>query len=93
MNFFKFKIEKGISYSPNWHGTMPRCPKDVKVLLYNDIDGFGIAQTEDTFIPKEVCIITKTEAMKILAAAQDIDGIFFGTKLDARWDVKEVCYR
>lgn len=94
--YFRFEIPTNtdgsrVSYSPNWHGTMPKCPKNVTVLLYNDKEGYGIAQTKDTFVPPEVAKITKSEADKILAGAQDEEGVFFGDKLVHRWDeVEEV---
>jgi len=90
MNYFRFKIptnEDGsrVSYSPNWHGTMPKTPKNVTVLLCNDKEGYGIAQTEDTFIPPEVLQITELTAKDILAKAKDEDGVYFGKKLTNRW--------
>lgn len=93
MNYFKFIIPNNadgtrVSYSPNWAGTMPRCPKNVKVLLYNDKDGYGIAQTEDTFIPKEVTVLKSADALKVVTTAVDTDGVFFGDKLVRRWDVE-----
>ena len=61
--YFRFNIPSGISYSPNWFGTMPKCPKNVEVLLYNDKEGYGIAKTEDKFKPKEVTVIEEAEAL------------------------------
>ncbi len=95
MYYFRFDIPKNedgtrVTYSSGWHGIMPHCPKDVTVLLYNDKEGYGIAQTEDTFIPSEVTKITKTAADKLLATAKDEDGVYFGEKLANRWNVKEV---
>ena len=95
MYYFKFDIpcnEDGtrIKYSPNWHGTMPKCPKGVTVLLYNDVEGFGIARTEDSFVPPEVAVISEDTAKGIVAKAKDVDGIFFGDKLAHRWDEKVV---
>lgn len=94
MYYFKFEIPKNadgsrVSYSPGWHGTMPKCPMKVTVLLYNDKEGFGIAQTEDTFVPPEVTVITKNEAEKILAEAKDEEGVYFGEKLANRWLLEE----
>ena len=68
MNWFKFEIptnEDGtrVSYSPNWAGTMPKCPKDVEVLMYDDDLGEGIATTDDTFIPPEVEVLTELTAL------------------------------
>ncbi len=93
MYYFKFEIPKmpdgqRIAYSPGWHGAMAKCPKKVTVLMYNDRDGYGIAKTEDTFIPPEVEVITEAEAQSLLALP-DADGIYRGDKLLHRWDVKE----
>ena len=91
MNYFRFDIptnEDGsrVTYSPGWHGTMPKCPSGVKVLLYNDKEGYGIAQTEDKFVPKEVKVITETEAQFILANTKDEPQVYFGSKIADLWD-------
>ena len=88
--WFRFVIplnEDGsrVTYSPNWAGTMPKCPQDVTVLLYNDKEGYGIAQTADKFVPKEVTVLSDKEAKKILDSAKDEDEVYFGVKLDDRW--------
>jgi len=90
MNYFKFEIPTNadgtrVTYSPGWHGTMPKCPKDVVVLLYNDKEGYGIARTGDIFIPTEVVVLTKDEANNILASVRDEDGVYFGQKLEDRY--------
>jgi len=81
-SYFKFEIptmEDGsrITYSPGWHGTMPKCPTDVTVLLYNDEEGYGIAKTEDTFIPKEVTVLVQEEAEKLISSSIStlVDGV------------------
>ena len=93
--YFKFEIPTNadgtrVSYSPNYHGTMPKCPEGVTVLLYNDKEGYGIAQTEDTFIPKEVTKITKTEATKILAEVKDEPQVYKGSKIADLWDYTKI---
>ena len=90
MYYFRFEIPTNadgsrVTYSPGWHGTMPKCPKDVKVLLYNDKEGYGIAQTEDKFIPKEVTILKEADALDIVNKAEDTEDIYFGEKLTDRW--------
>lgn len=92
MYYFRFETPKNadgtrVSYSPGWHGTMPQCPKDVVVDLYNDKEGYGIAHTTDTFIPKEVKVIQKAEHTSILSGAKDEEGVYFGDKLKHRWDI------
>lgn len=94
MKWFRFEIPTNadgtrVSYSPGWHGVSDKCPQKVTVVLYNDKEGYGIAQTEDTFIPKESTSITKTVFDSTLALAKDEDGIYFGDKLVHRWDAKE----
>ncbi len=91
MNHFRFKIptnEDGsrVSYSPNWHGTIQKCPKNVTVLLYNDKEGYGIAQTEESFVPIEVTKITETEAKNILASVKNEPQVYFGAKIADLWD-------
>ena len=88
--YFRFEIPTNadgtrVSYSPNYHGTMPKCPEGVTVLLYNDKKGFGIAKTEDTFIPPEVIVISSDEVDKVMAEVKDEEGIYFGDKLADRW--------
>lgn len=94
MYYFKFQIPTNtngtrVTYSPNWHGVMPLCPKKVTVLLYNDKEGYGVAQTEDKFIPKEILVIEEADALGILtdAALKDTTDVYFGDKLDHRWDI------
>ena len=95
MYYFKFDIPTNsdgsrITYSPTWHGTMPECPKDVTVLLYNDKEGYGIAQTEDIFVPKEITVIEEAEVLGILTKFMDTkeEEIYMGDKLLTRWDVE-----
>jgi len=95
MYYFKFQIPintdgSRVSYSPTWHGTMPRCPKNVTVLLYNDKEGYGIAETEDKFIPKEVTVLKKAEALEILTKLMDTkeEDIYMADKLLTRWDIE-----
>ena len=95
MYYFRFEIPTNadgsrVIYSPNWHGTMPKCPKKVTVLLYNDKEGYGIAQTKDSFKPKEVTVIEEAEALGTLSDMVDEDGVYFGIKLTDRWLKAEV---
>lgn len=97
MYYFRFEIPTNtdgsrVIYSPGYHGTIPHCPKDVKVLLYNDKEGYGIAQTEDKFIPKEVTVIEEAEALGTLTEFIDTkeEDIYIGDKIVTRWDEVEV---
>ena len=90
MYYFQFLIptnEDGsrVSYSPGWHGTLPKCPKGVTVHLYNDKEGYGIAETEDKITQKELKVLTEIDAKYLLSEAKDEDGVYFGKKLTDRW--------
>ena len=89
MYYFTFVIPTNtdgsrVSYSPTWHGTMPKSVKNVVVDLYNDKEGWGLAHTTDTFIPIEV--IPTTQNTEILSSAKDENGVYFGTKINQLWD-------
>lgn len=99
MYYFRFLIptnEDGtrVSYSPNYHGTMPKCPQNVVVDLYNDEEGWGLAHAEDTFKPPEITELLKGQYDKGLKDAEDADKIkdnlkvFYGEKLKHKWDTK-----
>ena len=98
MYYFKFPIGKNedgsrISYSPGWHGEMLMCPRNVTVLLYNDKEGYGIAQADDKFIPPEVKVIEEAEALGTLttvALLKDTTDIYFGKEIDTRWLSREI---
>ncbi|MFA4973648.1 MAG: hypothetical protein WC683_13640 [bacterium] len=85
MNYFRFEIPKGLRYSPGWFGTMPKCPRNVVVDLYNEGAGYGLAHTSDV-LPKEVTALTEKNALALLATVQDGEGVWFGQKLaDRDW--------
>jgi len=67
---------------------MPKCPKNVKVLLYNDNEGYGIAETPDKVTQKELTVLTEVDALTQLSAVKDEDGVFIGDTLVTRWDAK-----
>ncbi len=96
MYWFRFEIPLNsdgtrVTYSPGWHGEMPRCPDKVTVLLYNDKEGYGIAQTDDTFVPKEVKVITEIEATKLMSTTKQTSDVFVGVqKITDRWTKQEV---
>ncbi len=95
MYFFRFEIPTNadgsrVTYSPGWHGTLPHCPANVTVLLYNDKEGYGIAKTEDTFVPKEVTVITEEEALTLLATVKDEEQVYSGEKLADRWNPEAI---
>lgn len=79
-NYFRFEIPKGLTYSPGWFGTIPHCPKDVTVDLYNDKEGYGIAHTDDT-LPKEVKALDPKEATLILASLKEEEGVYVGEQV------------
>ena len=74
MYYFRFQIPTNadgtrVSYSPGWCGTTAVAPKDPTILLYNDKDGYGIAKTEDTSVPKDVEMLDKEQVNKLLSQA------------------------
>jgi hypothetical protein len=91
--FFRFDIPARLGYSPDWFGIMDKCPRDTKVLLYNDKDEYGIAVTEDIYIPKEVKVIDEEEAlgaMTEVSLRRTQTDLYYGKKLYDRWKIVEV---
>ncbi len=89
MNYFRFEIPTNadgsrVTYSKGWHGTMPDCPKDVTVLLYNDKEGYGIAKTNDAIVQTEIGKLTEKEVKGIITNTKDEDGVYLGVKLLTR---------
>jgi hypothetical protein len=86
MKYFRFEIPLNadgtrVSYSPGWHGTMPHCPEGkVTVVLYNDKEGYGIAQVEDCTLPKEVTSLTKADHDKVITEARAVEGVYVGVE-------------
>ena len=87
MNYFKSFYDKTLSYSPDWYGTLSYAPP-ATVLLYNDNEGFCIGYMASE-LPDGVQALTESEALAIVAGAEDIEGVWFGEKLARRWDVME----
>ena len=77
-----------VTYSHGWCGTHDKCALNEKGLLYNNTEGYGIGQAEGDFVPKEVIVISSSEAGKILSLAIDEDEVYFGQKLADRWLLK-----
>jgi hypothetical protein len=101
--YFRFEIPmhpqtgERIRYSNGWHGTIRGCPKNVKVMMYNDKEGYGIAYCEDDKpLAVGLTAITKVEHDKIIAEAvteepvyDEIgkitkEGVYVGEAIDAR---------
>lgn len=88
MYFFRFEIPQGLDYPSGWHGTMNRCPRNVRVLLYNDREGYGIAQADDVYIPPEVKVVEPTEVELILAEVEKLEDktkVYVGEHINDRW--------
>ena len=90
MYYFKFEIPRNADgtiakYSPGWFGTIDKCPNNVTVLLYNDAEGYGIAQADDDFVPPEVTVLKDEEALSIVNDVPDVEGVFKGDSLVQRW--------
>lgn len=89
MKYFRFDIPKidgkAIKYSPGWYGNIAVQMAVPEVLLYNDAEGYGIAQVEDVLIPdKPLDEITEEEANIILSSTIEADEVFFGQSLEDR---------
>jgi hypothetical protein len=88
MKYFRFYIPTNadgsrITYSPGWFGTTTRCPDDVVVDLYNDVDGYGIAHT-DKYLPDVCAPLTEDEAKSLLDKQEVKEGIYVGDKVYER---------
>jgi hypothetical protein len=89
--YFKFQIPLNadgtrISYSPGWHGTLDHCPKNVVVDLYDDVQGYGLAHTTDTAIPKVLEARTEAQVKTKLSSMKEADGVYFGENINRKWD-------
>ncbi len=98
MYYFKAGVPRNAdgtiaTYSPGWHGTMPRCPNGVVVDLYNDKEGFLIAHTDDEFVPKEVKVLDEKEALAIVTDTKNEPMVYFGEKIADLWDSTKVCFK
>jgi hypothetical protein len=88
MKYFKFEIPEGLGYSPDWHGTLSKCPNKVEVLLYNEQDGYGIAYTPDEKLPKGITRVEEAEAlgtMTDVAFRKTQEKLYYGYKLYDKW--------
>jgi hypothetical protein len=73
-------------YPPNWFGVMDLCPKNVTVKIFNDKEGWLLAECDDDFIPPEVKVITEAEALKLMSQTQQAEDVFVGVqKIADRW--------
>jgi hypothetical protein len=74
------------TYPPNWFGVMSKCPKNVTVKIFNDKEGWLLAQCDDIFIPPEVKVISDTDALKLMSQTQQDVNVFVGVqKIADRW--------
>jgi cold shock CspA family protein len=73
-------------YPPNWFGVMGKCPQNVTVKIFNDKKGWLLAQCDDTFIPKEVKVISEADALALMSKTQQAVDVFVGVqKIADRW--------
>ena len=89
--YFRFEIPqidgKAIAYSPGWYGYTAVQMAVPEVLLYNDVEGYGIAQVDDVVIPNQpLNEITEEEAGIILSevAEKEEEGVYIGQSLEDR---------
>jgi hypothetical protein len=98
MYYFKFTIPKNkdgsvATYSPGWCGTRDKCALNEKGLLYNDKELWGIGQADGDYIPDDVEVLEEAEALGTLttmAMKRNLDGIYFGEKLERRYDPETI---
>ena len=74
------------TYPPNWFGVMSKCPQNVTIKIFNDKEGWLLAQVDDDFVPPEVKVISETEALNLMSETQQADNVFVGVqKIAERW--------
>ncbi len=89
MNYFKSNYNQVTAYGRNWYGTMDYAP-NATVLLYddniNECIGYMVAE-----LPVNAMItdLTEGQANNIIDNYEDADGVWFGDKLEHRWDDEE----
>jgi len=86
--YFRFDIPEGLGYSPDWHGTLDKCPSNVEVLLYNEQDRYGIACTSDANLPIGISKVEEAEAlgtMTTVAFSKTQDKLYYGEHLYDKW--------
>ena len=78
------------TYSPRWAGVMSHCPKNVTVKIFNDKEGWLLAQVDDSFVPKEVTVISEANALDLMSRTQQDIDVFVGeAKIVDRWAALE----
>lgn len=60
-----------VRYSPNWCGDREKCAKNEKALLYNDKELWGIGQADGDYVPNDVKVISKEQAIKLISDVFD----------------------
>ena len=75
-------------YPPNWFGVMRKCPQNVTVKIFNDKEGYGIAETPDKVTQKELTVLDEVDALTQLSAVKDEEDVYIGDKLLTRWDAE-----
>lgn len=74
------------TYPPNWFGVMGKCPQNVSVKIFNDKEGWLLAQCDDTFVPPEVKVISEAEALDLMSRTLQSATVFVGEqKIAERW--------
>jgi hypothetical protein len=90
VNWFKSKYEKVEGYSPNWYGIMDYAPNST-ILLYDDniCECIGY-MNEELPDDEHLTSLTEEQATEIIDNYEDVDGVWFGEKLEKRWDTDEL---
>ena len=84
MNYFKSNYDEVGAYSKGWYGTRDYAPP-ATILLYNDNENYCIGYMESE-LPEYLIPLTESEALELIDNAEDGEGIYFGEKLENRWE-------
>jgi hypothetical protein len=88
-NWFKSKFERVAGYSPNWYGTLDYAP-NATVVLYDDNELYCIGFMEESLPDVDsITPLTAQEAQDIIENLSDEENVWFGEKLENRWNEKE----
>jgi hypothetical protein len=76
-----------VSYSPGYCGEPCPLSNKKKAIYYNDKELWGIGECWDEKFPSDIEPLSKEDVDKILAEAKEEEGIFFGEKINSRYEV------
>ena len=78
------------TYSPKWSGVMSHCPKNVRVKIFNDKEGWLLARVDDDYVPPEAKVVSEVAALDLMSKTKQADNVFVGeVKIAERWAALE----